>query len=181
MSRTLTELEQCVLAAVRQLQPCSTYQVRQSFARSPTAKWSASAGSIYPVVERLIALKFVKAGALEGDGRRRRDLTVTAKGEARIVAWIADLNPALAAPGPDPVRSRACFLDLLPSPKARQAFLRQAVTLTRAALLETQRYVEAESRRNRLEYLTALGAQFQLEARLAWLEMLAQELHRKPL
>jgi len=169
MKRKLTELETCTVGVIRQFQPCSTYLVRQAFARSPTVEWSASAGSIYPVIERLLRLKLVKAERRNGDSRGRRDLTVTKAGEQAIRDWIARLELREAAPTPDPIRSRMHFLLFLKSGSERKAFILRAEELTRQAILETRKFLAAERRNSELDYLASSGGLFQLEARLKWL------------
>lgn len=165
----LTELESCTLGVIRQHQPCSTYKVRSVFAASHTTEWSASAGSIYPVIERLRRLRLVKVAGQRGDARGRRDLTLTAKGEQALLAWMMGMEEWVARATPDPIRTRICFLDYLASARDRAAFLDLAEALTRAMLAELQ--VDAEAARSgpAADYLSVLGAQFQLEARLRWL------------
>src|SRR6267154_486894 len=105
-----TELESCTLGVIFRHQPCSTYEVRRVFRRSPTPEWSASAGSIYPVIERLLRLNFVRAVSQASDSRGRRDLTVTKKGTRALQKWILNLEPWVARPTPDPIRTRVYFL-----------------------------------------------------------------------
>lgn len=50
----MTELEGTVLGLIA-LHPESTaYEVRREFQKSRTAHWRASAGAIYPLIERLV-------------------------------------------------------------------------------------------------------------------------------
>jgi len=175
MTCNLTELESCALGVIRQIQPCSTYQVRRAFARSPTSQWSASAGSLYPVIERLLRLKLIRAENRAGDARGRRDLSVTKKGVQAIRNWIMRLEPAAAASTPDPIRSRAHFLDLLGSEPKRAAFLLQAEKLTQSAIRETRIFLVAERKNSQTDYLASIGGLFQLEARLKWLRMVRKK------
>ena len=176
MRRNLTELEICALGVIRQFQPCSTYRVRQAFARSTTAEWSASAGSLYPVVERLLRLRLVKARRRNGDSRGRRDLTVTKSGDRAIRRWMAGLELREAGPTPDPIRSRMHFILFLKPGRERKAFLLRAEELTRQAILETRKFLAAERRNSELDYLASSGGLFQLEARLKWLGKLRRKL-----
>ena len=59
----LTELEATVLGELSIQQPCTAYAIRRAFAQSPTPTWSGSAGTIYPVLERLLRRKLVRAPA----------------------------------------------------------------------------------------------------------------------
>lgn len=169
LHKGLTELENCALGVIRQHQPCSTYKVRSVFAASRTTEWSASAGSIYPVIERLRRLKLVKAAGQRGDARGRRDLTLTPKGEQALRGWMLALEEWTARATPDPIRTRICFMDYLGSRDERQAFLELAEALTRAMIAELQAAAEVSRVESPEDYLSTLGAQFQLEARLRWL------------
>ena len=176
MAQALTELESATLGAIAQLQPCSTYQVRRAFARSATAAWSASAGTIYPVIERLTRLGLVRAQVRSGDPRGRRDLSVTAKGRRAIRAWVLGLTARDAASMPDPVRTRLHFLELLESKDERAAFLDAAARLTDAAIAQTKIFLKAERAHARIDYLASLGALHQLEARRKWLRLVRRQL-----
>lgn len=174
----LTELENCTLAVVRQLQPCSTYQVRHAFSRTPTAAWSDSAGSIYPVIERLLKLGLVRARMRAGDARKRRDLFVTAKGEATVRAWVMEIGGAQAAPTPEPLRTRAHFIEMLDR-RERLAFIASAEALTLRAIGETKAFLERERANSEFDYLASVGGLYGLEARLKWLRLLRAKLPAK--
>ena len=167
MAINLTELESAVLGAIRQMQPCSAYQVRRAFARAATREWSDSAGSIYPVIARLERLKLVRARAKADDTRGRRDLRLTKSGEAALKGWILGL--ASASSTPDPVRTRLHFLELLGGKRERMAFLVRAETLTRRAIDETRAFLKEERANAEIDYLASLGGLYQLQARLKWL------------
>ena len=169
MTRELTEFETCTLATIREHQPCSAYEVRQVFARSSTPEWSGSTGSIYPVVERLLRRGLVRVEAQPGDGRGRRNLTVTADGETAVLAWIGDLEPWAAKATPDPIRTRVSFLDQLGSDSDRAAFFARAETLTEAMAQELRMAAATQPSSSRCESIAATGALYQLEGRLRWL------------
>lgn len=164
----LTELESCTLGVIRQHQPCSTYKVRSIFAASHTTEWSASAGSLYPVIERLQRLKLVKLARAEG-GRGRRDLSLTLKGERALQSWMLELQEWTARATPDPIRTRSCFIEFLPSLEQRAEFLEQAEALTRAMIGELETALAAVAAKRDADYFSMLGAHYQLEARLRWL------------
>ena len=172
MAHVLTELESCALGVIRQIQPCSTYQVRCAFARSPTTRWSASAGSLYPVIERLLRLKLIKAEVRAGDARGRRDLSVTQERRASNTRLDHAAGARSGSIAPDPIRSRAHFLDLLGSEPKRATFLLRAENLTQSAIRETRIFLKAERRNSQFDYLVSLGGLYQLEARLKWLRTL---------
>ena len=173
MAIDITEFESCTLAAIQQRQPCSAYEIRQLFARSTTPDWSGTTGSIYPAIARLLKRGLIAVEPQVGDRRGRRNLTVTLEGAQAVRAWLTNLQPWIAKATPDPIRTRASFLDQLASDAERIVFLRQAEALTEAALVELTVAVEALKDTHTTEYLAGLGAISQVGARLAWLrEML---------
>lgn len=101
----VTELEGAVLLEIDRIQGCTAYQVMQSFVRSPTPEWSASAGSIYPAIKRLAARNCVKRRARNDDGRSTETLSLTAAGKKALAEWANDLE-RLISPGQDPFRLR---------------------------------------------------------------------------
>lgn len=166
----LTELENAVLGVIGQSEPCSTYQVRRAFARSSTNAWSASSGTIYPVIERLLRLKLAAAKRRRGDARGRRDLTLTRAGRRALNAWIMRIEQQDASASPDPVRTRAHHLRLLPL-AARAEFLECAEQATVRAIADVRAFLQEERRNSEFDYLASLGALYQLQARLKWLRV----------
>ena len=62
----MTELEGTVLGLIA-LHPESTaYEVRREFQKSRTAHWRASAGAIYPLIERLVKRDLLTARSIGG-------------------------------------------------------------------------------------------------------------------
>jgi DNA-binding PadR family transcriptional regulator len=169
-AKRLTELENCTLGLIARLQPCSTYRIRSEFAHSSTTEWSASAGSIYPLIERLVRLKLIKAESRSGDARGRRDLRTTRRGDQAVHAWLLDLEPRFASATPDPIRTRAYFLDYLRSAADRRAFIARAQQLTKIMIRTVRTETKAKGMIPEADHLAALGALFQLEARLRWLD-----------
>jgi len=172
----LTELESATLGVIRQLQPCSTYEVRQAFARAATRAWSSSAGTIYPVIEKLVKLGLARSQARPGDPRGRRDLAVTLRGEREIVRWVLALSTQHAASQPDPIRTRLHFLELLDSRDMRVRFLTAAEGFTRAEIARTRAFLKTEHTNAEIDYLASLGGLYQLEARLKWLGLVRRRL-----
>jgi DNA-binding PadR family transcriptional regulator len=170
----ISEFESCTLAAIRQRQPCSAYEIRQLFARSTTPDWSGTTGSIYPAIARLLERGLIAVEPQAGDRRGRRDLTITPDGAQAVRDWLTDLPPWIAKATPDPIRTRTSFLDQLGSDSERIAFLGRSKALSEEALLELIVAVEALKNTHTAEYLAGLGAIAQVRARLTWLrEVLA--------
>ena len=139
------------------------------FAQSPTPDWRGGAGSIYPVVERLMRLGLVEAEADDEDRRHRKSLRVTAAGDRAIANWITGLEPWTAKPTPDPLRTRVGFLGQLASDAERSAFFDAAESLTLQAMLDLRSLAETERAAGDNEHVSTLGAVYQLEGRLKWL------------
>ncbi|HSC32694.1 MAG TPA: PadR family transcriptional regulator [Gemmatimonadaceae bacterium] len=175
-AQQLTELESCTLGVIRQCQPCSTYRVRSEFARSTTTAWSASAGAIYPVIERLVRAGYVRIRRRSTDSRGRRDLALTRRGARAVQDWIMQLEPSIARSTPDPIRSRVCFLDQLASDGDRQEFLTLAEQLTGLMISDLRAQERSTGDMTEIDRLVVIGSRLQLEARLAWLGIVRRRL-----
>jgi DNA-binding PadR family transcriptional regulator len=87
-SRDLTTLEYLVLGLIG-MEPQTGYSIIGWFEVTASIRWSASPGSVYPILKRL-----EKAGYLDGelesvhDTRARRIYSLTAQGEETLDAWI---------------------------------------------------------------------------------------------
>jgi DNA-binding PadR family transcriptional regulator len=84
----LTEVEGCALGVVWQRGPCTAYEVRMEFAISSTPRWSASAGSIYPALKRLLRRKLVEAEAEDWGPRSKTRFAITRRGLAQLHRWV---------------------------------------------------------------------------------------------
>ena len=77
-----------MLGAIHRSGPTTAYAIRAEFTRSPTSYYSASAGAIYPVVQRLGQRRLIRSRARKGDGRSSRLLEVTTAGRRALRAWV---------------------------------------------------------------------------------------------
>lgn len=137
--RSGSELECFVLGLVWQRGPASPYEIRRHMKDSPSTQWSGSAGSIYPLMERLENAGLLKGKDLKAGQRARREYQITPKGLGVLRSWVGPpLAPAAISVAHDPLRSRARFLAVLP-PEQRAAWIAAA----RAALDEVERRVRA--------------------------------------
>lgn len=161
-----TELEYCTLGVIWRRGPCSAYAVRGEFARSASAHWSASAGSIYPVVKRLLQAGLISARR-RSDGRRvSRELEATNEGVRALRSWVERMDRTATSATYDSVRTRLLFLRVLSARADREAVLDKAEKETKARLAELRELDESD---DPIEALATLGAIHELEARLAWL------------
>lgn len=176
--RTLTELENCVLGVVWLRGPCTAYVVRQEFASSETPHWSSSAGSIYPVLERLQNLGAVRSQSGSWGQGSRKQYQITPSGLETLRLWIGPpIAEGAAAPTFDPIRTRMFFLEALP-PSKRIRYVDEAIKATRAVLDELRSNL---SRRpaDDMDALASLGTVFQLEGRIAWLRRIRRAISRR--
>lgn len=168
----LSELEGTVLGLLGRDGRCTAYALRREFACSRTARWRASAGTIYPLLGRLEAAGLVRSQALEGDRRGTRHLALTSKGMEQLEIWMRAQSPELASAPADPFRTRAHFLAIL-EPASR-------IALVRVWAEETEREIEAidadRRKRDRFAQLALEGARGQLVSRRDWLLAVLDEL-----
>jgi DNA-binding PadR family transcriptional regulator len=169
----LTDVEGCALGVVWQRGPCTAYEVRREFAVSSTPRWSASAGSIYPALQRLLARKLVRAAAEAWGPREITRYAITPRGLALLRGWIGPpLADELGGPAFDPLRTRSCFVGAMPR-AARRRWVREAIARTRHALAGLRERA-AESSVVDFEAMARRGSILELETRLRWLDELAR-------
>jgi DNA-binding PadR family transcriptional regulator len=175
-----SELECFVLGLVWQLGPCSAYDLRQHMSRSPSNQWSASAGALYPLVQRLERQRLLAAKAARTGQRARREYRITAAGLRELRRWIGPpVAPEAVTVSHDPLRSRARFLGAL-TPAEQKEWIRSAIATLDALLLRVQTWHEEFGSEEDvfLELLTRSG-QLDVAARQEWLrETLARLVSR---
>jgi DNA-binding PadR family transcriptional regulator len=175
-SENLSEIEACVLALVSVDGPATPYAIRKVFLDSPSPQWSGSAGTIYPLIERLLRRKLIRSKLCLTGKRRGHQISLTAAGSRALKLWLSLPIPEwVAGVPPDPLRTRVRFLGAI-SPRQRQVFLENAHQRTQAHL----RVVEADCRRHRAKgefrYLMARGALLSMQSRCAFLQEVADAL-----
>lgn len=128
MPRTArSELECFVLGLVWQLGPSSPYDVRRHMRASPSTQWSASAGAIYPLFQRLERQGLLASEPSARGKRERRLYAITTPGLRELRAWIGPpLRDEAVTVTHDPLRSRVRFLGAL-TPAQRSRWLRAAM------------------------------------------------------
>lgn len=169
-----TELELLVLGVVAKFGPLTPYAVRRHFATSPTPSFSSSAGTIYPVLERLAAEGLVLARDGARGRQARRTYRISAAGRRAHLAWLFATDEAapeelFTAPH-DPLRRRLYFLGLLPRAEQRR-FLDHALSRLEEELARQERYAAgyAPTGPTRYSRLAAEGMLVASRARLEWL------------
>jgi DNA-binding PadR family transcriptional regulator len=175
-SDKLSEIEACVLALISVDGPATPYAIRKVFLDSPSPQWSGSAGTIYPLIERLLRRKLIRSKLSLTGKRRGHQISLTASGSRALRIWLSLPIPEwVAGVPPDPLRTRVRFLNAIGT-KQRRAFLENAYQRTQAHL----GVVEADCRRQRakggFQYLTARGALLSMQSRCKFLQEVADTL-----
>lgn len=173
----LTELEGCALGLTWQLGPCPAYAIKRQFELSNSSSWSASAGTVYPLMKKLERLHLIDGrDDLSNPAKRRRIYTITAAGRAQLIHWMSTLPEWAGEAVPEPIRTRTFFLSAL-GPEERLAFLQDAKARTERMIASLEAAVT--SAEDKIESLASLGALFELRARAEWLDIVTHELSQQ--
>lgn len=173
--KQLSELELVVIGAVWRRPKCTAYQIRQEFAESPTSRWSASRGAIYPLLKKLESRGLLKSQVVATDGRKTRLLDVTSKGKSELKSWFerSSTDDGILREY-DALRTKLQFIEFLP-PIQQKQFLNDA----------EQKLVEQRNMFRRLvqkldddliEYVIHVGRLEMCKTRLRWIRFVRQEL-----
>lgn len=168
----LTNSEGYVLARIERDAPVTAYELRMSFAGSPVAALSSSAGTIYPIVRRLRARDFITAEAIDGDRRGTERLSCTVQGKAVLKQWLKSFSDADLLLE-DPLRTRFMFMSGL-ARQERIAWLRSVRAALRNKAQELEDYCGELV--DPFEQLAFDNARATSEARLAWVERAIERL-----
>ena len=170
-----SELDRVILGVVAKFGPLTSYAVGKHFRDSPASRFSDSAGSIYPAMERLLQGGLLRVRE-EMKGRQPRRLyKISAAGQRELVAWLTE-EPAQDEldPPADPLRLRLYFLAQLP-PRERRAFLDTTIERVETRLAEVREYARGE-RAASLSQLASEGMVYLQRARLQWLRYVRENL-----
>lgn len=169
----LSEIEGCVLGLLSVEGPATAYAIRQVFLQSPNPQWSGSAGTIYPLVERLLRRKLIRSKLCLTGKRRGQRISVTASGSYALKQWLSVPIPEwVAGVPPDPLRTRVRFLSAI-SDAQQRAFLQNTHQRTQAHLRMVEEDCERKRRKGGLQYLMARGALLSMQSRSAFLKEVA--------
>lgn len=169
--RTLTDLEAVTIAYILRRAPCTPYEVRCSFEKSTTTRFSSSAGSIYPLVRRLKDRGLLAVADTRSDGRGTRRYLVTGEGRKKVRDWITGLDDPKMIGTYDPIRSRLLNLSLLPK-AAQIPWLKKTIDLVERQEAVIREYEEQEFVGDaRLYEITRLAIREENQVRLSWLRL----------
>jgi DNA-binding PadR family transcriptional regulator len=175
----LSELEGVVLGVVWKFGPCTPHAIRSHFFASRSARFSGSAGAIYPLVARLERAALLRSRSDRRRRQRRRLYEITTAGRRRLVTWISPpFREQDVGALHDPIRARVYFLAALPAPERRR-FLRDAETgLRRTLELMKQDLAGYRHAGSHLSVLAMRGAIGLARAQLRWLAAIRDDVAR---
>lgn len=167
--RKTSELEGAVLGIVSSQQPLTPYQIRKTFAVSPNPHWSASAGSIYPLVQRLADARLLASRDHATGARKGLKYSITAAGRRQLRQWILDSEQDRVLGIADLLRLRVTFISALTEVEQRE-FLDRMIGKLEAEVqkIADDKRIKARGDDVHAE-LTAHGALLIARARLTWL------------
>ena len=165
-----------MLALVSVDGPATPYAIRKVFLNSPSPQWSGSAGTIYPLIERLLREKLIRSKLCLTGKRRGHQISLTPAGSRALRLWFSVPIPEwVAGVPPDPLRTRIRFLSAV-SVSQRRAFLQNAHQRAQAHLLVVKADCERKRAKGGLPYLMARGALLSMQSRCAFLREVADAL-----
>ena len=164
-------LEMAVLGMVLKQEPCTAYSVMRELSSSDSAFIRSKAGTVYPLVNRLLRADLLLYETKKRGSKGERMLRITPAGLERLKSWLTGpIQQKEITHTVDLVRMRSGYLGTV-GPKERAKFVDRSLQGLREHLLECQareiHYLEAG------DAFGALGMRqmiHETRARIAWLE-----------
>jgi DNA-binding PadR family transcriptional regulator len=167
----VSPIEMAVLGIVWKREPCTAYSIMLGLSASASDFVRSKAGTVYPLVKRLVRDGFLVYEGEERGSKGERRLRVSPAGLEAVKGWVLEpVPPQEVAHTVDLVRMRAAVLGMI-EPAARRTYIDSSLAGLQVHLRRCQ---ERER-----EYL-AVGDEFgalgmreflsETRARMAWLE-----------
>ena len=175
----VSELEGVVLGILWLNGPHTAYAIRQVFLRSASPQWASSAGTIYPLVQRLEHRNLIRSEARPTGRRQARKYILTPAGQRTLGRWIGPPLPDIAIDLPvDALRTRIWFLGAIPDAQ-RRAMVKEARRRVREHLQRLERDLAKKKAGADPFFFLASRAVVQMSRmRLAWLAEVESALPR---
>lgn len=169
-ARAPSELEGVVLGIVWKFGPCTPHAIRTHLLTSRSARFSGSAGAIYPLVARLEGRGLLRSRRDLRSRQGRRLYATTAAGTRLLRRWLGPpLRDEDLGALHDPIRTRVYFLAALPV-EARRRFIDEARDGLQRTLEGMRADLAAYRRRgSRSSAIAMRGAIDVTKAQLRWL------------
>lgn len=166
----ITDLEGAALVCVHRSEPCTAHYVRTRFRESPSARFSDSAGSVYPMMRRLEKRGLLSSRLRDKGQRKVRHYVCTQKGRRAVRLWVGppvDVNVGVSI---DPLRTRMLYLGAL-SPQERLQWLDQSekILIGHLSQIESRPSQAGSTEPDLFLELAHENARLQTRARLIWL------------
>lgn len=164
----LTDLEAVTLGWVLKQKSTTAYAVRVHFEKSPSARFSGSAGAIYPLMRRLETRALLCSQPTATGKRRGRLYSITPAGRQQLKKWIKgpwDVGEMFTF---DPFRTRMLYLGALTS-RERMAWLDRAERSLEAQDAIIRRFVDSPDNADLFVQIANDHALRENRARRAWL------------
>jgi PadR family transcriptional regulator, regulatory protein PadR len=181
--RELTTLEYTILGLLG-MQPQTGYDIISTF-ESGVYRWSASAGSIYPVLKRLEKQRIVTSRLeMVHEARPRKVYSLLPAGEALLDAWLRQA-PTLhdVIENYDIALYKFVFAECRLTRTEVLVWLDVYAAITRSSEM-VQRIMNETSRQTGAislhQQLAADSIALEIKARLAWIELAQQRLNNAP-
>jgi len=146
---------------------------------SRSARFSGSAGAIYPLVARLERAALLRSRGDRRRRQRRRLYEITPSGRRRLVTWISPpFREQDVAALHDPIRVRVYFLGALPAAERRRFLASAEVGLRRTLDLMKRDLERYRQEGSDLSALAMRGAISLVRAQLRWLAAIRDEVVR---
>jgi PadR family transcriptional regulator PadR len=182
-TRELTTLEYTILGLIA-MQPRTGYDILSTF-EAGTYRWSASAGSIYPVLKRLEKQEIVTSQLeMVHEARPRKVYTLLPAGEELLDAWLRQA-PRLAdvIEDYDIALYKFVFAESRLSRTEVLAWLDIYESITRSSDMVQQVMNDASRESGAMSLHQQLAVEsivLETKARLAWIELARQRLMTEP-
>lgn len=174
---SLTDLEAAAVGCVIATDSCTAHFIRTRFRVSSTSRFSNSAGSIYPLMQRL-EKRGLLSSKLRREGKRNvRYYSANPQARRALKQWLTPPDDQLALLSIDPLRTRMLYLELL-TPRQRAAWLDEIENGLKQSLSNIQESHADQTSPTTFVELAFENAHLTSLARLEWIRLSRRRLKK---